>query len=177
MGIYKYGESNYFICVEVLRRFSQQTYYDELLFLDADVLVLPGCPNIFEFLGSMAMADDWYIPTQDGHFENWLNAHIGESALFVPGAPYFNSGVIVISREAAARIDYSGPYPDVPWYDQDWINYQVARAGITVENLDGAWNYRALENPEEAIANGHFLHFCGDAQAKARISEFTRLLA
>jgi lipopolysaccharide biosynthesis glycosyltransferase len=158
----------------VIKRFSEQNYYDEMLFLDADVLVLPGSPNIFDLFTSMAMVDDWYIPNQDERFENWLRNNTGDLGVFDPKAAYFNSGVIGITRETAGKIDYSGPYPNMPWHDQDWLNYKIAKGKIEITQLDRAWNYRELGNPEQAIEDGHFLHFCGDM--KKEIANFTQLL-
>jgi hypothetical protein len=37
----EYGESPAWLHIEALKRFRAQTYYDELLLLDADVLILP----------------------------------------------------------------------------------------------------------------------------------------
>lgn len=172
----EYGECNYFIMVEILKRFGQQDYYDELLFLDADVLVLPGSPNIFKEFDSIGMADDWYIPTQEGHFENWLKENKGDKIGYNPENIYYNSGVIAVKHEVTKKISYEGPYPNRPWYDQDWLNDQLNRLEIKVDHLDRAWNYRELGEPEVALREGFFLHFCGEAREKGRVKEYVKLL-
>ena len=174
--IENYNNSNYFVLVEILRRFSEQDYYEELLFLDADILVLPQSPNIFEKTTTIALADDWYLPTQAGHFENWIREEGSDGTGHHPDNPYFNSGVVLMTREVAQQIDFSGPYPARPWYDQDWLNDRLNRLDVEVTHLDRAWNFRDFDDPEAALRNGYFLLFCGDITSKSRVAEFVARL-
>ncbi|MEO8498689.1 MAG: hypothetical protein ABI614_26810, partial [Planctomycetota bacterium] len=85
--------------IEAVRIFAAQDYYENLLLLDADQLVMPSCPNLFEGMnGSMRVVADMGHPEVGPQFINWCQTHLGEQPQ--PGN-YFNAGMFVIPLAVA----------------------------------------------------------------------------
>lgn len=159
----QYHGSAYYLAVDLLRRFSRQTEYEELLLLDADVLIGREVPDVFPDLhgAEIAWAADNCHETQDSHFKEWLEKNEFSMELHTPGGTYYNSGVILISLEGARKLDFSGPYPVCPWYDQDFLNLRICQAGLEVKQLDRSWNFWPEGQIYQDLAGGRFLHLVG----------------
>lgn len=166
-------------CVEILRSFVAQEYYDEILILDCDVVVTPSCPNLFDIAGDMLCVADVDGVGGD-RFGGWVSDFFPDSvaASQAACAPYFNAGVLLFRRDAALRLCLDGPYPNRWGFDQDYLNLRVLEAGINVTWLSAAFNYiwklseeSARPNSFSAIgASQHIVHFVGDS--KSRIKDF-----
>lgn len=158
-----YGNCPYYVAVDSIRKFTEQTQYEELLFLDADVLVLPDSPDIFGELGQdgVAVAADLYHKTQDTHFKDWLLENGQPLNAYTEGSPYYNSGVMVFRRAAAQTLNFDGPYPSCPWFDQDWLNLRLAQSGLRVKPLDRVWNFWPEGKVLADLEKGNFIHFVG----------------
>jgi lipopolysaccharide biosynthesis glycosyltransferase len=117
-----YGSAPSWFHLDAIRFLANQNWYDAMLLLDADQLVLPGCPDLFEMAeDKIAVVQDMGIPLVSDHYRIWCQRNFGD----VPAdGPYFNAGMIVIPTNAARRVlpFLSGPFPDEwPW-DQHYLN-------------------------------------------------------
>lgn len=148
-------------CVHFLKAFARQDHYGEVLMLDADVLVLDECPNLFDMPGDLICVPDSAWPEKDDRYRNWLSRNYPNSSeLGVKGA-YFNAGVLLFRREAVARMDLAGPYPDDYANDQDFLNMRAGEAGLDVKWLGYEFNQRHVSNVAHTIRHNHILHFVG----------------
>lgn len=156
-----YNGNPCYSCVEWLKFFARQEYYDEVLMLDDDVLIAPGSPNIFEKVGDMACVTDAAWRRKDTRYRCWLRrnfpAHVSTTD---DNAPYFNAGVLLFRKQAATRMDLEGPYPDDFANDQDFLNMRSEEAGLDINWLGDDYNWRDVDNRRET-ARAHFLHFVG----------------
>jgi lipopolysaccharide biosynthesis glycosyltransferase len=146
--------------VEAIRHFAEQSYYDQLLLLDADVLVLPHCRDVFELLdGQIAVVADMAMPTVDERFRGWCDRHFGESPA---GGSYFNTGVMLVPHDAALRVleHLDGPYPDESFYDQDFLNLRIPQHE-KLHWLPKQFNWLAPQFKEASLKQ-QIIHFAGD---------------
>ncbi len=162
------------VVVEFLKDFIRQDRYDEVLLLDADVLVLPSCPNLFEKPGDLLCAPDQAWPVRDERFWQWLDRHFPGNPFHGVSGPYFNSGVLLIRKEAALWLNLEGPYPVDHPTDQNFLNLRSLEARLDVRWLGYEFNQRDFSDPQKAIRENHILHFVG--KAKDRIPDILPLL-
>jgi lipopolysaccharide biosynthesis glycosyltransferase len=144
-------------------------YYDQVLWLDADVIARPSAPDIF-------------AETPKGYFGAWCGeGEINQDS--VPPHPmyphgYFNSGVMVCPRAFAgmmgraerlyvgrASLMTQGERDRLLW-DQTPLNKAVAMAGLPVHKLDIRWNHhqspgRCKKHGFPPIKDAYFPHFAG----------------
>jgi hypothetical protein len=170
------GNCSFYVAVDLLREFSDQSHYEELLFLDADVLVSPGARDIFAELGAgqLGLARDLCHTTQEGHFKGWLEKNGESMKWYTLDGPYFNSGVIALRLDGARALNFDGPYPSCPWYDQDWLNLRIIQSGMEVSILDRKWNCWPEGEVVGDLREAEFLHFVGPR--KGRIDHYVARL-
>lgn len=144
-------------------------YYDQVLWLDADVIARPSAPDIFAA-----------VPV--GHFGAWCDeGRINQES--VPPHPlyrhgYFNSGVMVCPRAFAglmARAEHLSinraamlaPVERARMlWDQTPLNRAVQDAGLPVAALDIRWNHhqgpgRCAKYGFPPLQDAYFPHFAG----------------
>lgn len=149
--------------VEAIRIFAAQDFYENLLLLDADQLVMPSCPSLFEGLdGSMRVVRDMGQPEVGPRFIDWCLKHFGEQPQ--PGA-YFNAGMLVIPLAVARALQphLAGPYPQsdhMHWDDQEFLNLKVT-PNVPLEWLPVEFNWLAPQF-EGASLQQHIVHFVGE---------------
>jgi hypothetical protein len=145
--------------LEVLREFAERERYEALLLLDADVLVMPGCPDLFELgEGRIAAVRDMGLPEVTSRHVDWCVRHFGER----PGySAYFNSGVMVFPRVEVRRLMplLGGPYPDDGYPEQDYLNLRVQNR-VPVTFLPEEFNWLAPQFTEGALTK-QAVHFVG----------------
>lgn len=127
--------------IAFLERVRRQDYYDQILYLDADVIIHPKAGNIFNVHGDFDFS--WVE-------EGWCNGRVfPEHRKFVVKnfgvdpryKTYCNAGVLVCSRSGLDKMDFSGPFPNEPLYDQCWLNYKLNTIpGMKVQHLPLRWN-------------------------------------
>jgi hypothetical protein len=145
--------------------------YDQTLFLDADVLVRDGSPDLFVFVGSthVAIRDDFAdLPTLA-----WLYSERREliqcaapdlcgSEQYANGLHCFNTGVVYTTK-AAANIwaPPKLPIPSTHCAEQFWIEYQIKR-GVSddaVHRLPTAFNCQWwTKSFKRDVGHSHFIH-------------------
>lgn len=170
----EYNGNIYWVVVDFLRRFSEQEYYTEILITDCDVLILPGCPNLFDLPGDLICAQDQPWPVKDQRYLAWVSRNFPNSSELSgsEGLPYFNSGVLLFRLDALRRMDLSGPYPDDYPPDQDYLNMRVGECGLDVNWVGNEFNQRNLSDPVGAIRNNHILHFINQKNKMERYHAF-----
>lgn len=156
--------------LEALRLFREQSYYQNLLLLDADQLVLPACPNVFEQVGDCLVAvQDMGMPEGGPHYADWCRQTMGETPV---SGPYFNGGMLLLSLSTAKRLErcLAGPYPD--GCDQDFLNQRVRRFD-RVQWWPHEFNWLAPQFRDGALQK-YIVHFVGGH--KRLLADFVRRL-
>lgn len=136
--------------------------YDRLLWLDSDVIVRSDAPDLFQIVpeGLLGASDEsisgyWDYP---GMFRTWIT-HSRMPEVGYPGW-YFNSGVMVVSREHAGVFASPPVYggPKVLW-EQTYLNYKAAALGARFMDLTSAFNHIFISPGSRW--DSHFIHYCG----------------
>ncbi len=161
-------------CVQFLKDFVRQTRYEEVLMVDSDVLFLPSCPNLFDTPGDLVCSPDQAWRSKDQRYRDWLARNYPDSPELTAEGPYFNAGVLLFRRDAVAKLDLAGPYPNDYANDQDFLNMRVGEAELDVRWLDDKFNQRHVGHRQKALAENHILHFVGGA--KSHIEPYTTFL-
>ena len=142
--------------------------HDQTLWVDADVFIRATAPNIFDC-----------VP--DGEFAAWFEEgrcnrpYYSDWPMFRHG--YFNSGVMVLPREAAGLIGKARAIFDKPdtlraedkrhlFWDQTPLNAAFERADIPWNELDIRWNHwiaddRCAKFGFHPVKDAWFVHFAG----------------
>jgi hypothetical protein len=88
--------------LEKFRTWHFAKQYEECLFLDADVIVRPGCPSLFGRESLVAMHDDFGFLDRSDWLAQEREMVSQRSGMPIPSATTcFNSGVVYTRREAA----------------------------------------------------------------------------
>lgn len=107
--------------VEQIQFLASQDYYDQLLMVDLDVV-----PNLRNFQNAFDVLNDCeFGMVAEGWCDGKPNVHYGEYCKQMgveQKYPYCNGGMIILTKEAARKIDTSPPYLMVPHYDQDYLS-------------------------------------------------------
>ncbi|SFM79504.1 glycosyltransferase [Methylobacterium pseudosasicola] len=117
--------------------------YDRLLLLDADVVIRPQAPNIFDVVPDNmlgAYPEGLFFPRKDWCSE--LNV-LYELTDPIQEHEYFNSGVLVISQQHVALLESLGT--DVvfghPQFEQGFLNIKRKSANIPLYALSQDFNF------------------------------------
>ena len=118
--------------------------YERLLYLDADILLNDDCPDFFD----LAQENELGIIADPSGDEGWkrdeemANMEKAFGALPRPIPPYFNAGVILLSRTHRELLTFN---PDRlhsgRWPDQTYLNYFSAKWNLTRRYLDAKANF------------------------------------
>lgn len=138
--------------IDILDWFSKQHRYDELLYLDLDVVPnLKSPENVFNHLNECDVS--WVR-------ELWCNGETHEDyTTFVrefneeAHGAYCNAGIFLIRKEGAQKLNLDGPYPNLPIFDQDYLNYRInMNPNISVHLLEYRFNcVLVCEAPDDAV--------------------------
>lgn len=149
-------------------------FYDRILWLDADVVVMPGAPDIFDEIPAGALGA-W---CGEGEVFSAVNGEPRPRPLYRHG--YFNSGVMVWPSSARGLM---GKAVDL-WRnrhalmssaeklglfgEQTALNRVVHESGIQVHPLDVRWNHfhgaaRCEKYGFPQVEEAYFVHFAGGA--------------
>jgi lipopolysaccharide biosynthesis glycosyltransferase len=96
--------------------------YDRICYIDADIVVSPIAPNIFE-----KVPEDKMGLFEEGKYENRLAAlqnYFTEKGLNAVATQYFNTGVIVASKEHK-RVFEAPEVSEVSLFEQTYLNYRI----------------------------------------------------
>ncbi len=152
--------------------------YTRVLYLDADIIVKPDAPNIFDYVepGTLGVFDESSImettiprkKTWENMVAFW-NKNWGKKDVPYPGY-FFNAGMMVVEPSCNPFVPREdGIYCEqnnITW-DQDYIN--VVAAGMPKTFLDWKWNRMGIEQAHKYFGNrdmlkdSYFAHYCGFA--------------
>jgi len=118
--------------------------FERILYLDADILVSPAAPDFFD----MAAPGELGVVTDAGEEIAWKRAEemaaiaAKRGALKDPAPPYFNAGVLLLSRahRELLRFDSAKLVPG-RWPDQTYLNYESALQNLPRRYLDPRANF------------------------------------
>ncbi|AHF93277.1 LPS:glycosyltransferase [Opitutaceae bacterium TAV5] len=152
--------------------------YDRVIFFDADILIHPECPNLLELVPDDclgAVSDE----QADGGGETWKRRDDLDRAQKALGTlppertaePYFNTGVMVLSKACRAVFDPARCWPpEGRWREQTGINYNARNDGVRTRYLENRYNFSPLDgsrwtNREVRLGGGQtgslVVHYAG----------------
>ena len=150
--------------------------YDRVLYLDADIEIMPDAPNIFE----VVPADKLGMYNEAGLYTNRqarmqayieaYNALVSEPiGLDLYDGTYYNAGMFLCSKDTnphrppvdgIMRVATSGNY------DNTYVNAMIAKHQIPVHQLDWRWNRLITANEEAGTTDmregAYFVHYASD---------------
>ena len=139
---------------------------DDFLWLDADLVLMPGWESIFEVMGDRDADDTIIYGVLDAKSSRGKLRVEKNRAFLASEGRYVNSGVIKVRVAEWKKLD-----PEIPWMeiatniskhglrlpDQDIINYLCAGK---ISLLSGAYNY-IIGDFKESHRNVFIKHFAG----------------
>ncbi len=140
--------------------------YDRIAFIDADAIVSPKAPPIFDVVPDDAFGafDEGRVFT-DRVEQLWKDAPFyGTDSKFIERRPfnYFNSGVTVFGRKH--RRLYVPPHdvnPDSLMPEQTYLNLHLAELGFKFKDLGVLWNgLHSIRKPGDR-KDLHVIHYAG----------------
>ena len=135
--------------------------YDRILYMDTDIIVNDGCPDIFDQVPEDAFGA-WFVnPMIPGRFADRIarvQQVLGEIGWT---ENYFNSGVMVLSRVHRAIFDNPGEYAD-DFFEQTLLNYRVQKGRYRTVDIGYRWNHTGVVQSRQRLQS-HFIHYAGSA--------------
>ena len=118
--------------------------FERILYLDADILLSPAMPDFFDLAGpeELGVVEDPGTANAAKRAEEMAHIERKRGALPKPPPPYFNAGVLLLSR-AHRELFRFDPAKLVPgrWPDQTYLNYESARLGLPRRYFDRRANF------------------------------------
>jgi hypothetical protein len=145
--------------------------YDRIMWLDSDVIVRPGCPDLFRIvpkdrIGAWPEGERY---PRGGWTKEALLRNAADPDLF-PSHEYFNSGVMVFSREHFSAFDLSNV--DAlnlgPQFDQSYLNVAIRKAGTPVYLLTQDFNFIPSIHTRTDWRFAWIVHAAGDSPGLQR---------
>lgn len=169
-----------------VRHFAEQ--YEELLFVDADAVIMEHCPNLFELHKEDIVCHNDWARLAD---KNWLfterNTVSKKSQLQLPNPETCLNSGIVLTRHSARHI-WDRPTVDIGTShcaEQIWLEYRIqdaVKSGLTLGYLDSRANWQwwfNLHNPglfEAGLSDAWIAHFANAPERCKMIGEFVEKL-
>jgi lipopolysaccharide biosynthesis glycosyltransferase len=144
--------------------------YDRVLYLDSDIVVKPGSPNIFdEVPEEMFGALNYGYPEKGKELMNQFLLLSSLKEIKVNENLLINSGVMILSKihkDLIKKPDKEILVKDgrTTFKDQLYINYLLQKNDIKVHFLEERWNFRYPYKNEKRLKkalnkNFYFIHF------------------
>lgn len=149
--------------------------YDRILYLDADVLIHPDAPNLFDRVpenafGAVNEQLGLEAPKREQEWR-WMQRRLGR----LPNTPhrYFNAGVMLFSRQHQELFAHRGRrFAAGRWPDQNTLNYYAQREAVQMCWLSEEWNCMPVFGESftqaERRRNAFMVHYAGEP-AKAAL--------
>lgn len=150
--------------------------YEQVTFLDCDVLVAEDCEDI----GTLLEPDCTFMALDEGEY---LDRKPGLKGLanafgFVPGFQpsfYFNTGVFVITPKAVGALSQPpiGLFPN-HFAEQTWMNLQLHLWSTATCNLDPAYNCMTSVEQHFGLArykDAQIIHYAGQSNDLNKLIE------
>jgi hypothetical protein len=140
--------------------------YKRVIYLDADVIVRPDCPDLFVVVPPDEVGGENELltyPQQAEHFTTFAK-RLGLVSLGCPF--YLNAGVLVVS--ACHRSLFREPeevFMDLPWPEQTHFNVRLQQERVAVCSLAECFNDRHRRSGY--LRNSYVLHYsCMDNKSR-----------
>lgn len=133
--------------------------YERVLFIDTDVVVRPNSPDLFEYVPKNMFGAYLASKHSDCHDAS-LEKVQDELGSLGWKKDYFNSGVMVLSRDHQPLFDLShGCFNG--FYEQTQLNYNLQK--LKLPFFDIGFQYNHVELIGEPISNetSYFIHYAG----------------
>jgi hypothetical protein len=151
---------------------SELAPYDRVLLLDCDLVIRPTTPDLFQLVPSShigAVREDRYVDRS-----SWLSLMsdlYGVPPFVRDGALYFNSGVLVLSREhyGLLKVPEGGTIFAHPLFEQTYLNARLRALGFPFYELPKEFNYIPQYDPKFALdwRFGSIIHLAGGQESAA----------
>lgn len=145
--------------------------YDEVAWIDSDAIISPSAPNIFDIAdGNFAAFPESTKLDRLDNFKEYVRIIHGQD---IDPQVYFNSGVMVIPRSAAAvvsrppdvklhkTIALRRDHPEKFFHDQDWINSMIVLNKIETQSLPLNYNWMPFEDEWDRWHEAAIIHYAG----------------
>jgi lipopolysaccharide biosynthesis glycosyltransferase len=158
--------------LDMMRRLLER--HRRVLLIDADMLVRPDCPDLFDLVPETHWAgvDEASLSYRNNFEPHVLHAHAHmvevcqQDGLPIPdsGKRYFNCGLQLASRSHSLLYDPPiNPSNDPPnWVEQSRINVRLfLHREIPIYYLPECFNQMMWAKPREWWRNSFVVHYCG----------------
>lgn len=131
--------------------------YERVLYVDADVLVVPDAPDLFRIVPPDEFGA--YLASRHSDVHDGAATAIQEVLGQIGwGREYFNSGVMIASRDHREVFDLRhGSY--VSFYEQTQLNYNVRKLGVPIRDITFRFNHVEAAGGERLTS--YFIHYAG----------------
>tara|TARA_R110002051_G_C8631395_1_gene484797 strand:- start:212 stop:928 length:717 start_codon:yes stop_codon:yes gene_type:complete len=130
--------TNHFIIYEAFKQF-ENSDYDQMAFMDADIIINPSTPSIFEeFKEGFWVRQGWDWAKVAGY----IHQYFGIPKRMFPR--YFSSGIVVSTKKEIKEVNQ---YLHAPWHigpwggDQGQLNYALTECSFNVNILPYRWHF------------------------------------
>jgi lipopolysaccharide biosynthesis glycosyltransferase len=147
--------------------------YDRILYLDTDILVRPECPDLFDLVPPDQFGV-WLASTDNRGFGPMIAGVQAARGDIGWREPYFNSGVMVVSRMHRPafnkRLEYADEMPD-----QTLLNYRVQKLKFPIFDLGHRFNHTGVADTVADRADSFIIHYAGvgGGNKQARLDAIT----
>ena len=155
------------------------TRFDRIIYMDADLLIRPDCPNLFELVDKDKIGifnEGKFTPRAMAIHE--VKVRLKEDFPGWDGFSYYNSGVMVLSkkhREIFLKPD-SIPQLRFPFGEQTFLNYRILKSRFPVHELNYKFNRMSLMNSLLGVSrlDSYVVHYAGPESAEIRKATMIR---
>ena len=170
-----FGEWNYVAMHTIYKLFDT---YDRILYMDSDILISKGCPNLFNVTeGGIVFAG--VSEDVGSRKENRVHRLKDVQNFYEKDSPnkspialirgYINAGMYLASKYHQAVFQpVNGKLYNKIGYDSPHISYQLFRLGYYFWELDYKWNHMSMFseawNGSPSRFDSYFIHYAGDAK-------------
>lgn len=155
--------------------------YDRVLWLDSDIYITKDAENIFDIVPDNKLGV--YIEPNSFEKENVINRMVETMKLSSPVTNYFNSGVILASKQHAELFNmnkandfFSQSHIKIcENSDQDYLNLVVKDNNIEIFSLPSKFNHMIKWLKLSSEHTPSFIHFAGCYPKHIYIQQFLKV--
>lgn len=146
--------------------------YAEVLFVDADALVMPAAENLFGVApdADVCIHDDTRFLKRRDWLDSEYRGLIESQGWVVDIKTCYNTGFMLLRDRRAVEMP-DKPFPRSHTAEQSMINLQIARHGLKVYELDRKWNEQWWFTGSLPVRPGTFVYHWANAPHATRLKE------
>jgi hypothetical protein len=150
--------------------------YDRVVYLDADVVLGPDCPDLFAEVPEthVGALDEWPWLGRPAWVQAEVEAVAAAAGLPPPGplARYFNTGVLVLSAAHRGAVEPPPvPIPHLHCAEQHHVNLRLAALGLPTWPLPLRLHWHPWADPARAHTAGvQVWHFAAEPDRPAKLA-------